>query len=211
MKQICGWMLTMISVVLIGTPASMAWAQGAPSAAPSGEKVLIRHKPRLPATKIFTPQFSANAGGGAVTPARQWALFETGYTTTPEWLDEIVVTYYLLAEQRGTEAKKEYTLYKTTVHYENIARGDHRASVALPPALLARYGERFVAFAIEIASPDNTVLAAENVASGISLPAEWWKNTKITDDKSVIKREGLVDRSKTPFALINSDDYEVVK
>jgi hypothetical protein len=44
------------------------------------------------------------------------------------------------------------------------------------------------------------------------LPAEdWWKNPRIIDSPLVTRREGLLERSKTPFALINMDDYEVVK
>ena len=209
MKRISGGLLTMISVMLMGAIANLAWAQGA---ATSGDKVSIRHMPRLSSAKVYTPQYSANSGlPGSTTTPRQWAIFETTYTTTPEWMDEIAVTCYLLAEQRGTEAKKEYSLYKTTVHYQDVARGEHRACVALPPAALMRNGDRFVAFAIEIALPDNTILTSGNVMTGITLPPEWWKNAKIMEDKSVTKREGLMDRSKTPFALINSDDYEVVK
>ena len=43
------------------------------------------------------------------------------------------------------------------------------------------------------------------------LPVDWWKKPEITDNKNVIRRDGLVDRSKTPFALVNIDDYEAVK
>ena len=40
---------------------------------------------------------------------------------------------------------------------------------------------------------------------------EWWKDSAVLDNPSVTRRNGLVDRSKTPFALINIDDYEVVQ
>jgi len=45
----------------------------------------------------------------------------------------------------------------------------------------------------------------------IPLPKEWWKDSKVLDNASVTRRNGMVDRSKTPFALINVDDYEVVQ
>ncbi len=60
-------------------------------------------------------------------------------------------------------------------------------------------------------SKDGTVLASESPAGGMSLPKEWWKDSKVLDNPSVTRRTGLVDRSKTPFALINPDDYEVVQ
>jgi hypothetical protein len=44
----------------------------------------------------------------------------------------------------------------------------------------------------------------------------WWDDTKIMDAKNhagepmIERRQGLVDRSKTIWALVNPNDYEVV-
>jgi hypothetical protein len=81
----------------------------------------------------------------------------------------------------------------------------------LPPAAVARYGDQFVAFAVEFSGADGALLAVQSELSGVQLQPEWWKKTDVTESKSVMKRDDLVDRSKTPFALVNPDDYEVVK
>jgi len=198
MKQISGWMLAAISVLLMSTAADRTWAQGS-TMSYGDKKVAIRRLPRISAAKQYTPQFSSTTPMPAtVNRPREWALFD--------------VAYYLLAE-RTSEGRKEYSFYKTTVHYLDVARGEHRGCVALPPTALLRNGDRFIAMAVEFSAADNTPLAVGTITtgSGSSLPPDWWKNPKITEDKSVFKRDGLVDRSKTPFGLINIDDYEVVK
>ena len=47
---------------------------------------------------------------------------------------------------------------------------------------------------------------------------EWWNNDKIinakdkrTDEPMIEVRQGLVDRSKTPFWLVNNADYESIQ
>ena len=55
------------------------------------------------------------------------------------------------------------------------------------------------------------VLASDQTSFGINLPKEWWKNDKVMNSEMLKRRNGLIDRSKTPFALINPDDYEVVQ
>jgi len=68
-----------------------------------------------------------------------------------------------------------------------------------------------VALALEIVGKDGTVLASESKAM-IPFPSpEWWKDSQVLDNAKVKRRQGLVDRSKTPFALVNADDYEVVQ
>ena len=65
--------------------------------------------------------------------------------------------------------------------------------------------------AVEFTATDGTLLAVQSEVEGPDLPAEWWKKTKVTENMNVVRRDGLVDRSKTPFAWVNVDDYEVVK
>jgi hypothetical protein len=204
--------------VLVSGAFEHGLAQGAARpAAPHGaaaaeKKVLaIRRMPRLNKIKQPTPQYNTSASRTSAGRAREWGVFEVEYETVPEWLDEVVATYYVLAERRGADGRKAYTFYQTTVRYKDVARGEHTACVVLPPAAVARYGDQFVAFAVEFSGADGALLAAQTELAGVQLPQEWWKKPDVTESKSVVKRDDLVDRSKTPFALVNLDDYEAVK
>ena len=167
--------------------------------------------PHLNKVKQPTPQFTTSASRTSAGRSREWGVFEISYSTLPEWMDEVVATYYLMAERRGTDAKREYSLYQLTVRYADVSKGDHTACVVLPPAELLRYGDQFIGLAVEFTAADGSLLAVQNEVVGSALPVDWWKKPAVSEDKNVVKRDGLVDRSKTPFALVNIDDYEVVK
>lgn len=218
MKRISSWVLAGTGILLAGLAVDMAWAQGGahpatasgvPALAPDKKTLSIRRMPKLGKVKQPTPLYNTSATRSSPGRPHEWAVFEVIYDTSPEWLDEVVVTYYLMAERRSD--KKEFTYYQTTVRYTDVARGEHTACVALPPAALLRNGDQFVGFAVEISGGDGTLLDVKNEVQGAPLPTEWWKKPEVTENKSVVKREGLVDRSKTPFGLVNIDDYEVVK
>jgi len=188
MRQISGWTLTVISVMLMNTAANIAWAQGS-TMAYGDRKIVIRHMPRLS------------------NPTK----FEVTYDTTPEFMDEVVVTYFLLADHSG-EGRKKYFFYTAIVRYPDVARGEHRSCVMLQPSAVMHNGGQFIAMAIEFASADNTLLTSGNITSGsgsLLLPSEWWKNPKVIGDKSVVKCDGLVDCSKTPSGMINNDESKV--
>lgn len=228
MKSISGWWRAGVGGLMLGA-AGVAQAQvgarpaagaaavhGAPGAAVPEKRIMaIRRMPRLNKVKQPTPQYNTSATRTTPGRPKEWAVFEITYDTLPDWMDEVVVTYYLMAERRGVEAKKEkekeYTLYQTTVRYADVARGEHTACVVLSPATLLRNGDQFIGLAVEFTSSDGTLLAVQNEVTGSVLPQDWWKKPEVTENKSVIKRDGLMDRSKTPFGLINLDDYEVVK
>ena len=218
MKWISGWMLAGICVLLTGVATDRVWAQaagrpGAPSVGTASDKKLlvIRHMPKLNKAKQATPLYSTTATRSTPGRAHEWAVFDVTYDTAPEWMNEVVVTYYLMAERHGAEAKKEISFYQTTVRYVDVARGEHTACAVLPPAALLRYGDQFMGFAVEISSADGVVLDSKSEVAGTTLPLDWWKKPEFTESKSVVKRDSLVDRSKTPFGLINIDDYEVMK
>ena len=154
MKWISGWMLAGFGVMLACATADLAWAQGvarppAGVVAPAmGDKkvLVIRRMPKLNKVKQPTPLYNTSATRTMPGRPHEWAVFEVTYDTIPEWMDEVVVTYYLMAERRGTEAKKEFTFYQTTVRYVDVARGEHMACVVLPPASLLRIGDQFIGF-----------------------------------------------------------------
>ncbi len=197
--------------------AEMAEAQMRPAAVPAapaakGGVLRIRRLPKPGrATMVRTPEFQTSIGRSSRSrKPREWALFEVEYETAPEWVDSLDVSYSVMTYAKGRDGKDAYTLFQLRATYIDIQKGEHAACVVLAPNTLARFGQP-VAIAVEI-SQDGTLLAAETAVSDSKLPeADWWKNPAIVDNPIVTRREGLLERSKTPFALINMDDYEVVK
>jgi hypothetical protein len=210
--------------------AEPVWAQtrrlGQPTAAPAGggakteDQVKIsRFPPPGKTAMVKTPEFnySVNNIQPKVTrKQREWALFEVKYETSSKWTDELKFDYHVMTKGKGDDGKEAYSYYAVTVRYIDIPKGDHMSCVALPPSLIERYGEP-LALALEVTGKDGTVLAAEALATGIQLPKEWWRDSGVMDKRDaagnpfLTRRSGVVDRSKTPFALINPDDYEVVQ
>ncbi|MEI7947786.1 MAG: hypothetical protein WCJ02_13885 [bacterium] len=178
------------------------------------DKVEIKRFPKPNKTSMVrTPEYNTSAVGGQAKISkrpREWALFEIHYATAAKWMDELSFTYYVMTKGKDEEGKEAYSFYTLTLRYVNIPKGDHMSSVALPPSMVERYGEP-ISLALEIVGKDGTVLASQS-ESIIPFPTkEWWKDPNVLDRPQVSRRTGgLLDRSKTPFALINADDYEVV-
>ncbi len=191
-----------------------------PGAAPTvvaGPVVHLRHLPKLARASMMqrTPEYTTTASRTARKP-REWAVFDVPYDTTAEWIDDLVFNFSVLTMHRTPEGKTEYGFFHTTVRYADVARGEHMACAVMSGVALQRWGEP-VALAVEVAGVDGTTLVSDTtVMQAASLPTDtqkdWWKNPKVTDNASVVKRDGyLVERSKSPFAFVNVDDYEAVK
>jgi hypothetical protein len=178
------------------------------------DKVEIkRFPPPNKTAMVRTPEFNAAVTGGQPKISkrpREWALFEVKYSTPSKWMDELSFTYHVMTKGKDDDGKDAYSYYTLTLRYINIPKGDHMSSVALPPSMVERYGEP-ISLALEIVGKDGTVLATQSETI-INYPTkEWWKDSNVLDKPQVSRRTGLMDRSKTPFALINADDYEVVQ
>ncbi|MEI7880679.1 MAG: hypothetical protein WCI95_07360 [bacterium] len=146
-----------------------------------------------------------NPGVSRRAALSQWAELGVQYDTDPEWLDEVSFQYYVLL--RGKTAT-EFVLLKGAVTYVDVARGRAHLGVAyVRPAAFARYGE-IVGVAVEAKIKGETVsvLAEGRLGPSKPLPLEWWKNPNLSPKEGYI-----LDKSKTPFALINFDDYEALK
>jgi len=186
-------------------------AVAAAGASAKEEKVKIDRFPQpSKASMIRTPDFNVNVSGlqpKVNTRPRLWALFEIKYTTGQKWTDELVFTYHVMTKGKDDDGKDVFSYYTLPVRYIDIPKGSHMSCVALPPSLVERYGEP-VSLALEITGREGTVLDSKQEGDGSK---DWWKDPKVLDLPQVKRRQGLVDRSKTPFALINADDYEVVQ
>lgn len=201
-------------LLAIGLCGSPVFAQTARPAAAPGARDVLRIK-RFPkpgrALVVRTPEYNTTMPRSVSNrKPREWTLFEIIYETTPEWMDTLDFAYSVMTERRTTEGKKEFGFFQVSVRYLDVARGEHTSCVVMPPNAVARYGEP-VALALEITQDGKPVATMSEVKID-GLPEDWWKNARVLDNPTVIRREGyLADRAKTPLALINMDDYEVVK
>jgi len=157
---------------------------------------------------VSGPQYRTNVARG-VKPPEEWSRIQVTYDTAPEWIDELTFQYFVLTEREQDDAKA-YSLFKNTVRYADIEQGrDHMSTVFLRPSTVKRYGLP-VAIAVEIRLKGEVI--AEAAEAEIKVPEQWWRNPAVTQNEGVTTRDGyLLDRSQSPFALINIDDYEVIK
>lgn len=191
-------------------------------------KVIISRKAQLGSVCIQNaPSANGSTNMKVSRKARQWIVPELEYQTAADWQDELTVAWHILldsknAKQRDKPSKDKepvsrYSYYTTTVRYMNIPKGAHGASVVLPPSVLERYGEPVV-ISVRISNKEGDILDGQDEgAANLKMPENWWENDKVfsvKDDKTgvplITRRQGLVDRSKTIFALVNPDDYEMV-
>lgn len=213
--------------------ASRRAASGADAAAVGvkgkDSRVMITRKAQIGSACL---QFAPSANGGTSLRVsrkpRQWIVPEFEYQTTADWQDELSVTWHILLDaktaklrdkpSKDKEPVPQYSYYTATVRYANIPKGAHGASVVLPPSVFERYGEPVV-ISVRIVNKEGDVLAGqdEGAAKLFGRSAEnWWENDNVMSAKDkagaplIARRQGLLDRSKTIFALVNPDDYEMV-
>lgn len=196
-------------------------------AASAAPRVNLERLPKVGrASTLAAPSVPGNSIiGKCYLKDRRWIVLEAKYETFERWTDRLVFTWHVLLEtSTATEGDKKsrekippYSYFSTTVSYVNIPRGAHAASVCLPPSYLERFGEP-KAVGLVISSPEGEILAgnSESEISGIKSRTMWWNESKIMDSKDsngepmIERRQGLVDRSKTIWALVNPNDYEDV-
>lgn len=226
---------TVFAVIAVSLLACTCGAQQrarrAPVAAKSAQassdaelKVTIDQMPRTGQQScLAAPAISgASMIGQCYTKPRRWIVVETKYTTYAKFLNRLTFNWHILLETRyATENKGNkmgiapYSYFNTTVTYANIPNGTHAACVCLPPSYLELYGEP-KAIGFTVSNENGDILAGGTVSEvrGIKQNDMFWNNQDImnavqADNKPMIeRREGLVDRSKTIWALVNPNDYE---
>ena len=162
--------------------------------------------------------------GACYTKPRKWIVLETKYTTFAKWQDQLTFTWHVLLETKSATENKgnkegiaPYSYFTTSVTYQNIPQGSHAASVCLHPSYLERYGEaKAVGLVITNAKGEILQGNTESEIKGIVAGSRFWEEPKIMDAKTgdgkpmIERRQGLMDRSKTIWALVNPNDYEQV-
>ena len=204
-------------------------------------KVKISQMPSIgPQSLITAPGLSAQGGLQPISKGRrQWGVYDMTYRTAQRWTEDLTVNWYVLCDTSKAKTKDKsktakrlppYVYYTLVTRYVNIPEGDHRSCVCLPPSFIERYGEPVV-ISCELVTTEGKLLDGETVISNIGKPfvggkfteetkdkAEWWTNDEIinskdrkTGDALIEVRQGLVDRSKSPFYLVNNADYEAIQ
>ena len=191
-------------------------------------KILIEQEPKLGQQSCLTaPSVSgASLVGQCYKKPRQWIVLETKYATfgtdTSKFLDQLTFTWHVILETKSAREIKgnkkklaPYSYFTAATTYFNIPAGSHAASVVLPPSYLERYGEP-KAVGLEITNQNGELLAGDcwSEVKGVASHPKFWEDQKImnatgADGKPMIeRRQGLVDRSKSIWALVNPNDYE---
>ena len=204
-------LISCLTTAILALPAAVqAQTRTAGGAVKASQVPLrIRRMPKLRDIQVKTPRYSVNASRGSSRSDKEWGRIEVEYDTAPGWLDQVTFTYHILADGKGADGTRAFSLYKTTISYRDVAKGAHKSSVFLKPAAIARYG-KIVAIAVEI-NAGGIAIEPDSIVD-MQLPKDWWKNKSIIDSDAVTARDGyLVPRNRSPWALVNMDDYEDIQ
>ena len=181
---------------------------------------------------LNAPSYAGDSTIGSVWNGkpRKWIVLETKYQTFDRVIDQLTFEWHVLLDTKTATVKDKETLAKRApysyftqrVTYANIPKGFHAASVCLHPSYYEQYGEP-KAVGIVITDGNGKVLAGdcESEIKGIeshpkNIEAAFWNNSEIMNKNSadgepmIERRQGLQDRSKTIWALVNANDYELV-
>ena len=193
-----------------------------------GAKLLVDQPPRIGKNAcMMAPSLAGGTQiGQCYKKPRSWIVLETKYTTfgteKSRFLDQLTFTWHVLLDTKSATENKgnkeglaPYSYFSTSMTYFNIPQGSHASSVVLPPSYLERYGEpRACGFTVTNQNGDELFSGSVSEVQGIESNSKFWDNDKVMnatgkDGKPMIeRRQGLLDRSKTIWALVNPNDYE---
>ena len=213
-----------------GSKARAAAAAEADEESQAGEKTLVRIEQYPKLGRQSTLGAPSISGGSTIGQAytgkpRSWIVLEAKYQTQDRCLDQLTFVWHVLLETKSATSKDKegqaklapYSYFTQTVTYQNIPRGTHAASVCLHPSYLEQYGEP-KAVGLVVQDSNGKELTGDTLSEikGIDAHSKFWEDPKIMDAKTaggdlmIERRQGLQDRSKTIWALVNPNDYELV-
>ena len=223
MKKLMMAMVVMAAATVVAAP-KRAQAGGEDGSDARDMKILVDQMPKpgqsccLAAPSI---QGASMIGQCCTSSPRRWIVVETKYTTYSKFLDQLTFNWHVLLETKSAKENKgnklglaPYSYFNTTTTYFNIPQGSHAACVCLPPSYLELYGEpKAIGFTISNANGDILGGGTVSEVKGIKNDTKFWENQDIMNAQSggkpmIERRQGLVDRSKTIWALVNPNDYE---
>ena len=228
--------LMMMAVVMVAAAAAMAAGakkkgvqamagnEDGPETTGRAAKVLVDQMPKAGHSCCLSAPGIQGASmiGQCYQKPRWWIVIETKYTTFAKFQDQLTFNWHVLLETKSAKENKgnkmglaPYSYFNCTTTYFNIPQGSHAACVCLPPSYYELYGEP-KAIGFTISNQNGDILGGGTVSEvkGIKNDTKFWEDDKIMsangkDGKPMIeRRQGLVDRSKTIWALVNPNDYE---
>ena len=180
--------------------------QAAAPAAPSSDILRIRKVTELERDMLQR----APSMGNRSPKQKDWGVLDVTFDSAPEWIDEMTVTFtVMLQNKKAKQGEPAFSLLTLTSEYRDIAQGrDRKAGVVILPVAMERHGQP-IGIGVQFFR-DGQLIAESGVgAESLSSQPKWWANTKVTDHATVKKRDGyLIERSKSPFALVDIDSYE---
>ena len=228
--------LMMVAMVIVTATAAMAATSKRGKAAAAaesdteavgGKSLRVVQYPKLGQSSCLMAPFVG--GGSAFGPAwkgkpRKWIVLEAQYETLERCIEQMTFTWHVVLETKSATSKDKegqkklapYSYFTQTVTYYNIPRGTHAASVCLHPSYLEQYGEP-KAVGLVVTDANGTELTGNSFSEikPIKAGTKFWDEPNIMDAKQpngenyITRRQGLMDRSKTIWALVNPNDYEL--
>ena len=152
---------------------------------------------------VYTPYYQVQTEqdheAGA---APRWIRLGVYFTTEGGWIDEIDVSQ-LAALKKGDS--KEGLMLSETVHYINLAPGDHYVYVYLHPS----YVERYDVDAFDLDSAATISINGKVVAKKES--TRHYKKGWSSSEQASQAKGYLLNHTETPFWFINYDFKEIIK
>jgi len=235
-KLMIAMTVVLAAAIVTAAPTTKKAKRGAATGAEEGEeagkavRVKVDQYPKLgKAATAFAPSIGESLMGPAWNgKPRRWIVLEGKYTTMDKCIDQLTFTWHVLLETKSATSKDKegqsklapYSYFSQTVTYVNIPRGSHASSVCLHPSYLEQYGEP-KAIGLVITDSNGQEIEGNSFSEikGIKSGTKFWEDDKIMDAKvaagsdqpMIERRQGLQERSKTIWALVNPNDYELVQ
>ena len=203
--------------------AAAAGADDGAGASARDSKIIVEQPRRTGSSSCLgAPSLQgATMIGQCYTKPRSWIVIETKYKTFAKFIDQLTFTWHVVLETKSAKENKgnvmklaPYSYFNTSVTYFNIPNGSHAACVCLPPSYLELYGEA-KAIGFEITNANGDVLGGDTVSDikAIKAHTKFWEMDNFKEGMegekpNIVRRQGLLDRSKTIWALVNPNDYE---
>lgn len=208
------------------TPQPIDWTKAVPENSFKAPKVSQDNS-----WKQRTPRIHGNAQ----RKEQEWGVFDYTFDTLAPWTDNMTATFYLLLDAEEIQKRDKITdqprfsLMQLTMRYGDIQKGkDHKISAVLLPAALERFGKP-IGLGLVVTVGDTVVYTDDmNVAGPLqpllqralknaqannpTVRPKWWDFIgQFAGEKLARRNDYLVDRAKTPFALVAIDDYVMSK
>lgn len=209
-----------------GKPAAVAAADEDAPTTGKDAKVTVDQFPKTGRASCLTaPSISGSSIiGTCYNKPRQWIVLEAKYSTYAKWQDMLTFTWHVMLETKSASENKgnkeglpPYSYFTVSTTYANIPQGSHAASVCLHPSYRERFGEpKAIGLVITNAKGEMLYGDCESEIKEIKPHTKFWEQDNVMNAKQangdpyVERRQGLLDRSKTIWAMVNPNDYEHV-